>query len=318
MPAYQCTWFFEGVQQNNTGTTASSTVGWTETWYGQFASVEQAIVEMRRGGSVANPSYLSARLPLLAEIYRLVWVRATEVNRPRLTKTAALQGVTVGGANTSLPTTEVGPAQVNCCALVDFVAPPLEGDIKNHHRRFLIRGLPVGLIRGNLMDETSQSFQRLIRFCNYLGRGRAPMPAGNPPPGIWQIKVHDPNLPRVAIESLTFPGVANGSTRLALLTAPGLGDRVLGDRIEINGVTFPGGVNRTWTVMVGHVSPGPYQLGTSRRNLPSGSIWVGPGSARRVGWLYAAPTQYLIIGLRNRQVGRPFRLTRGRRGQTVL
>jgi hypothetical protein len=304
---FKCTWFFDGVQANP-GATSPSYVGWTETWYTTTSgTIEQVLAQMR---SVTNQSYAGLRAPFLAGNYDIRWCRASVVTNPRFSKTCGFQAAVQGQTGRIvIPDTVVGPAaQVNCCIMVDFYVPPqnILTD-KAHHRRFLIRGLPVGLINQNIINEASPFYNNVIAFCNYLGQSRAPN-LGVQAGGTWQMRIQDPATNYVAI---TTPGVVPTlvNPQQIQLTAA-LGALAMNQKVTIRKVTYPSFANRVWTVLQAAAGP-PYLLGTFRRQL-SGA-WSNDGQAYVPTWLYVAPTQYVIVGLRDRHTGRPFNLTRGRR-----
>lgn len=312
MPAqiYKCTWFFDGVQANP-GTTAPSYVGWTETWYRSATTIEDALVTMR---SRAISSWVTRRCSFLAGSYRIRWVRASAVANPRLTKTAALLVPEVGTVPLLapvIPKVAQDAAQVNCCILVDFYAPPQNETDRAHHRRALLRGLPVSLINQNIINEGSPLFDPLLTFCGLIGRVRAPGVANNPSDSGWLIRTNNNVPPFVANTGLV---INPANARQITLTAP-LGALTRGAKVTVRGVTFPRGVNRVWTVLISpQTTPGQYVLGTARNDL-SGA-WNSTGTSWVNAYQYLAPSQYLIIGLRDRHTGRPFNLTRGRRRST--
>lgn len=307
MPAdFKCVWFFESLQQNN-GTTASSNVGWTETWYGTFDNIEQCLISMR---STAAQSYLGLRMKFMPSLYRLAWVRASEVSNPNRSKLAAPPTV-VGGLSALFDSHAdiAGPAQINCCVYVDFYVPPVDPTERSHHRRFLIRGIPLGLINGNIIDESGIYWTHLLAFCDYLGRGRAPMQAQLNPafPSPYRVAVQNPATPFQPIDSLI---IDPDNPNAIVVTRAGLAS-TLNNRFRIKSVRFPSFINRTWTAAVTVAAGGGIRMKPGRKQL-AGS-WDHTGQIQLVSPVLRGATQYVVIGLRNKKIGSPSKPTRGRR-----
>lgn len=303
---FKCSWFYESLQQQ-TGTTASSNVGWTETWYGDFPQIEQALAAMR---STAVGSYLQLRLRFMPATYRVAWLRASQLDRPNNSKLAGPPALVVGNA----PRLDLGDAspaaQVNCCVYVDFWAPPRNATDKAHHRRFLIRGLPLGMINGNILVESSVHFSALLDFCNYIGQVRAPRPPGQDPAnnGPWQMKVQENVPPAQGMTSLIIDPDSN--ERGIVVTSPGLA-AAYGQKFIVKGVRFPSFVSRTWTSAVTVAAGGGIVMKQGRKRLAG--LWDHSGQIQSVVNALIFPTQYTVIGLRNKKIGPPSKPTRGRR-----
>ena len=300
MADFKVTWFFESYQQQP-GQSSSAAYGWTESWYINVGSIEQALSEGTNQGLL---SYVGLRRRLLAHGYFIKWVRASSVDNPRSSKTAAL----VQGHLTESPGQQGEPAQDNCCALIDFNVLPIQPGDRTHHRRMLFRGLPRALIQGNIFDEQSPRFLDLKRLCNWLGRGEAPIVGALPFMSPYTMRIQDPNIPFQPITSLTYPAgvppryIMLGFTHAAI---------VAGQRVAVRGVPFPRGVNRIWTAQGSVAENAIVTLGRTRFDL-SGA-WAAGGQAVVVRPVFRRPDQYTIIGLRMKTTGRPSRLTRGRR-----
>lgn len=308
MATYKVTWFFEGVQQGTT--TSSANVGWTETWYYDQATggIDSVLQQAR---NVTPLTYLGKRLAFMDDIYRCVWVRASQVDNPRLTKTAGLAGLTRGGWIHYAPGVGfANAAQITCACLVDFYASPIENGDASHHRRFLIRALPSAMINGNVIDEGTEAFRRFLEFCNFLGRGRAPVgpPNAGNPLGIYLLRARNKatNI-EVPVNGLV---IQDNQRVIEVLTA--LVPPLVGTTVNLRGVGFPRGVNRVWTVLGTDVIGGVTKLTLGRSRIRLAGDWDGTGFVRRAQYQYRAPEQYTVIGLRTKKIGRPFRLTRGR------
>jgi hypothetical protein len=303
MPNWQVTWFFEGNQTVSRG--RSPLVEWREVWYeDSSASIEFALTQACR----TDRGYLSLRLAFTPGIYRATHVRVSNVDNPRETKTAEVQnGVGQGGLNNI--------AQVNCAVLVDFVAPAqAAGDIL-HHRRSTFRGLTSLMIEGNAPRRNSVAWRSFVAFCDWLGNGPAPNNGVIRAEDARRIGGFDnPYRIRAAVRPpsgalITAFNIA-GSQREILVTAADIG-AVVGGQVQVRGVTFPRGVNKTWTVKAYNAGTGIYTLGRSKIRLAG--TWDGNGEIVRNVYAMARANQYTIVGMRNRQTGGPFGSPAGRR-----
>lgn len=330
---YRTQFFFEGVQAARSY--SSSMVGWVETWY--FTSsraIDEAIMDQ------AIDQYILKRRAFMPSLYRIVWVRMSDVANPRSTKTKAVfagaglysgpptnlpEMVTLPDGSTRPVQPQGGPtvnpnvasAQVTCAVLVDFMrrgreagAPPELPPEPSHHRRFLIRGLPADIMNGNVISTFSQSFSRLTAFLDYLGiHESAVPPAAGAVASPFKLRfLHPTSLRTYPITNLV---VHPDNHRRVDLTATNLPATAKGDRVQIAGVKEMDRVNRFWTVVTNGALGGPTLLGTAKRDI-NGGPGVS-GYARINKYDYGPADQYLIIGLRTKSTGRPFRLTRGRR-----
>ncbi len=302
---FKCTWFFEGVQPNDAGTTASAALGWTETFYGLFDSIEQCLIEMRKTDKVAGNAYLGFRLDCLATLYRCVWCRASQVDNPHNTKTVGLATVAKGKAGSAADPGSTA-AQINCALLVDLVAPSQAPGEPNHHRRFLVRGMTAAMIHGNIAAESSGNFQSMTRFLDVVARGRSPIGVGGtqPPVSQWHLRFEKYNTPKLPITALTIEDARN------IQVTAGLGAVTMGERFNITRGRGIQGINRQWTALES-ANAGVYLLGKARKDLAG--TYTGNGVIQKVDYDYRPANQYTIIGLRNKKTGIPFHLTRGRR-----
>lgn len=307
---YKTTFFFEGMQPN-VGSTASSIVSWTETWYRIGTSVDEALSFARR---VDAGSFLQLRLGFMHALYMCKWVRVSNDAVPGETKLAHVAGSPGGnlGGGTGDRIVVSGDAataaQINCCVLVDFVSLPTVANERAHHRRVLLRGLPKSMLNGNILSEVGAGFTALLRFCDFIGRGRAPNfpAAGAFSP--WLIRFQ---APAQVFQPITALATVAGNNRQIIISAA-LPAAVRGRKVQIRGVSTPRGVNRIWTIMTDSVG-GAYTLGRSRFDLAG--AWVpGQGQANLITPAYRAADQYTVIGLRTKHTGSsPFGRTRGRR-----
>lgn len=293
MPDFKVTWFFDG-SQRTTGIGGSSFTGWTETWYCTSADMDTLL----EGITAAGAQFLALRTSILPDQYVISWVRASAVDNPRISKVANVQR---GGA---IPAAAFPPAQITCCLLVDFtVLPGVVGDVA-HHRRFLLRGLPADVINGNVINGGSVLWNRFRQFLRYIGNRE--LPEANPAfTGFWKIRCQ--GNPVVDANILTLvPNALNPNAIDITATAP---PGAVGQQVVINKVKFPRGVNRLWTIYA--INGGVYTLVKSR--FPISGAFQLPGQVRRLTHGIAAPSQYLIVGLREHKIGPPSRPTRGRR-----
>lgn len=305
MPAYAVTWFFEGLQAANV-IGRNFACGWTETWY---SSPDTANVEAALSSAMFGPNYLDLRLACLSNIYRVPWVRASNVNNPRDSKVAHLLnkvGLIDGAAGTNSE-----PMQVQCALLVDFFAPPIAASNPPdhaHHRRFLLRGLDGSVASGNVIASIA-SIAAHKAFFDKMGAHET---GTGLPPGFVQalfgrMRVVDQNgRPKVPITAMTT--LAPPNNRVIELTAA-LGALNFGDKIQITGVNSPQGVNRIWTVLETAAAP-PYKLGGPRRIFAG--TFGGLGRAQKIVYTTVPITQWTLIGLSSRDTGVPFRPLRGR------
>jgi hypothetical protein len=310
MPTYKTTWFFEGLQPN-LGSTASSVVSWSETWYQTAASVDAALANAI---STTPNTWLLKRIAFLHALYAVKWCRVSNDADPRQTKLASIGaanrgpiGYVEGGGQT--PYNPATAAQVNCCALADLAVLPRDGDTKTHHRRILLRGLPQSMINGNTINELGAGYNGLLSFLNYVGRARSPnFPQAGAAP-TWLIRFQSPLQLFQPIGTLAVAANLRGLTMSAPLPAA-----VNGSRIEIRGVVSPQRVNKIWTVrsLAPVAAGGPYNLVRTKFDIVG--AWDNTGSANLIIPAYAPADQYTLIGLRTKHTGSsPFGRTRGRR-----
>lgn len=300
---FKITWFFEGVQRSEQY--SNSFVGWTESWYVESDSIDAALQAAANTNPGLGGSYLGYRLLCMPNMYRCVWVRASDPSNPRISKTAAVRN---GSGILPPQTGNTLAAQVTCALLVDFTVLPYTDQPGLHHRRFLIRGLSTTMINGNIVDRTAAAWSAMENFLNYLGKRPTGSPVPVPSPqGPYTMRHQSATPTKIDITALSL-GV-NG--QVFSITAA-LGPVSIGQKVILTGIKFPLNLNRTWTFI--QDSPGGvYVLGRSRKQLSG--LWVAAqgGFAVIDNPKFKAPDQYLVIGLRTRHTGRPFRLTRGRR-----
>jgi hypothetical protein len=299
MADYKITFFFEG-EQPSLGAGTGAAVGWTETWY---LESEQDISTVSDATDILI--YIQMRLRFLPNLYRVTFVRTSQEGNVR--------NVKVRSPLTSNGYVTTPAAQVTCAILVDFTAPPFGLGDHAHHRRMLIRGLPVSLLSGNVINRADVTFQRLVDFLQYISLGAIPRDVfPNPRPKARRIKFIPATTEEVPISNLTVSpnNVHQITVTAAILPGPNFG------RVKIRGVHLPYNVNRVWTqlnTVIG--TPNTSILGRSRKVL-SGN-WSNDGFIQLADYAYGLPDQYLIIGPRVRNTGRPSHLTRGRRNPTV-
>lgn len=272
-----------------------------------------------------------ARRAFMPSQYRMVWVRANDEANPRRSKTRAVPDgfgqycgppplldpipAVLGGPPISRPGTptrfpNIPAAQVTCALLVEFNKLPIETFEIAHRRQFLIRGLPQDMINGNVVNTGAASFTLMRTFLDYLGNhevGHARSLAQR----FWSIRYNTPVQPKDYAITGFVPVVAPGNPRTVNVTAPGCPAVTRGKRMQITGIFAPINQNRIWTALADGAAGGPYLLGTQKKIIPAG--YDGSGRIRPVNYSYGPPDQYLIVGMRIRDTGRPFRLTRGRR-----
>lgn len=315
MPFQRVTFFFEGMQVN-TNRTASSVVSWTETWYLNKGTPDQALqFALARDEN----SWMHRRASFLHALYAIKWIRASDVDNPRLTKVAGVNpafpgkcgtpnednggrlGLVIGGQTTA--------AQTNCAVEVDMVRlPGADGDI-THHRRSMFRGLPNTMINGNILREEGDGFTRMVNFLRWIARGET----GSTQPRLaisdWMIRYEAQPIVRVPITALAINAL---NPRMVDLTAS-LGNQTKNKKIILQNTQGIQGANRIWTLSANANDPGPYKLGKARNNL-AGTWVAGSGSCHVVTYTYGPLDQFTIIGLRNKKFGSsPFGRTRGRR-----
>lgn len=314
MATYKTSFFFEGFQANP-GRTASSVVSWTETWYQTAGTVDQALAF---GLSQAPGDFAKKRAGILHALYALKWCRVSNVANPRETKVAAFNPAVggelgippeSGGGRLILTTGAMSTAaQINCAVEVDFVVMPIEPTDITHHRRFLLRGLPKSLINGNILNEAGEGWNGLVAFCNFMGRGPAPILNNAALPGRWQMQLIQQPIAKMPITALTI----NPANSRQIRVTAALGAVPQNKRVTIQGATGIRGLNRIWTCVATTAAP-PYALAKSSFNLAG--VWDdGTGVVFVNNYQYVAPAQYTLIGLRMKKVGSsPFGRTRGRR-----
>ena len=304
MANFKATFFFESQQQATLGT--GSSLGWTESWYKTMvASPEAALLDPDL------QKYVELRRMCLASIYRMTFIRVSDDDNPRRFKLANIAvGDGVLNSEVAAP-----PAQVQCALLADLERLPLDANPheKVHHRRFLIRGLPSGMIDGNVLNPNFPAFAQIRRFLDYVGRHSAgtAVPGEGQPRFSWGAKYLDPSVTPTTIVSAIVTPWDDQVIGVRPVVAPAT---VRGTRFTIRGVDSPREFNRTWQYVndssIDAVTHSIFQR--SRRKI-QGS-YTGPGAAvyYQNRFLYGPFDQYVIIGLRNKKTGRVFRQLRGR------
>jgi hypothetical protein len=296
MPFYKTTFFFEAFQQS-AGFDPGSAVGWTETWYQQSATIDSALT------SADVFRYVSFRRACLATGYKIQWLRVSQVDNPRLTKIRSL--------GQSLGTAKGDAAQVNCCILVDVTALPNGTDTLTHHRRFLMRGLPVDVINQNVISRTGLNWGAFTRFFEHIGLHETGTALAGPiDRSAWLIR----GLPSTVVRSQMSTLAATAAGNQISVASAGL-TNTLGQRVLLRGVKFPYFINRVWTDVGAGIGAGERLLAKSRKHIAG--TWDGSGSLTPLNYVYIGGSQYVLIGLRNRETGRPSHLTRGRRNPVL-
>lgn len=299
----QVTFFFEAVQQGVVGSAAVA--GWTETWYSNSVLSVDAFIS---GQDVAN--YIEYRTRFMHRLYRIPWVRVSFLAPKKTTKIRSLYGVRgqlVDPVDVSyLP-------QTQCAVLADLVKLPTAEGEGSHHRRFLIRGLPVDLVRGNIINTASPYWQEVINFLDLVANKQT---GDIHHPGVpfssLGVQYHNP---AVLPSLLSHVGPA-ASDPLNLKIQPMLVQpegTVVQVRKAPNTVR---GANRFWTILANITTPvlaDSYSiLGRARRPVTGVVDGVSGASARVVSNIHAPFDQYTVIGLRSKRTGRPFHQLRGR------
>jgi len=303
VPFFRITWYFEG-KQGSQGIGGPSNVGWTESWYWQGDTLEQALQF-----GLTNAVYNNVRISFLPSIYQLTWVRVTDVLNPRASKLGSLQlfGRVNAFAGGDQPIADPA-AQVTCCLLVDFTVLPGVAGPSAHHRRFLMRGLASSMILGNIANPTSWLWPRVRNFLNSIGNHEPPAVPGNFN-SQYLIRVNVAGMPDVPIVNI-IPNATSANFIDVTLPA-GTPALAIGARVRISRVKSPRGVNREWTVFNPTGVAETYTLQRSRFPI-AGAYTLG---GRLVGprYDYKPANQYLIVGMRQHKIGPPSRATRGRR-----
>lgn len=304
---FKTSFFFEGVQNVNdfAGKGASGVVGWTETWYQTVSgNIDAALT------NAEVDRYIALRTAFLSPIYSIPWVRCSDVANPRSSKTKGVNAPGRYGTKSFNATTANRAGQVTCAVLVDFARLPTVPKEPVHHRRFLIRALPVDMIVGNILTNVSDSYKAFKKFLIYMGGHETGTNETGPNLPYWQLQFLDPLLSVNWNLVDLVPVVANPKT--VTITSDALLLAARGARFIVSRVKEPRGVNRTWTVLTPPAGGSNVAvLGTSRFGITG--TYDHQGQIRPANFGYGVPQQYLIIGLRTKHTGRPFHLTRGRR-----
>lgn len=303
------TFFIEALQPGVLG--ASAAVGWSESWYGTAPG--NTFDEVYQDRDVQN--YIPIRRGALPEMYRMSFIRIAEVGDTpkRRVKVFSLNNA----YGTIVTTPGYGePAQVQCALLVDLVRVSSGAD-PNNHRRFLMRGLPMGLIRGNVIRPAGGAWANVLAFLNFIGNKDA---GGSVPGGIhatWLgCRYLNPNPGWIAL-----PLVKNNSGDGRYIRVMGSLSGGVGSQYRIKGCNqfiSSQSLNRTWTVAGVVSSPEPYVLlGKTKRPFDANVDSIlyqppGTGQLRLLSYLYSPFSQYTIIGLRSKKTGRVFRQLLGR------
>jgi hypothetical protein len=307
---FKVTWFFETVDRALIG--ASAALGWTETWYlgGQPGSLDT----MFDHPDVIN--YTKLRRDLLTPRARISFIRISDDNNPRLVKIQSLSAAI--GSFDKLADVSDHPAQIQCAVLVDLQRLPIAVGEPVHHRRFLIRGLHVGMINGNVLDPGAPGFAALTRFLNFIGK----KPTGGSDPAAKDtrsalgIRYHDPSVAWILIRSLGSGKLGGGGLTVGVQPIiPGLISFPHPSQVEIRDVPQPlARYNRTWNYLGLDNAGISMILGKLRKPTGQDLYVANDGAARMrvVKYLYGPVDQYAIIGLRTKKTGRLFRQLRGR------
>lgn len=307
MSNFAVTFFFEGVQAATFGVSAA--LGWTETWYVQSATLDTCF------GEFDVREYLRRRILCLSERYRIAFIRVAEVNdtdagglrrvkiQTLINEVGAIKGSTAAGKG----------AQVQCAILVNLMRLPTATGEKVHDRRFLVRGLPVSVIDGNVLKTDGPYWTRFTNFFNFIAK----RPTGVAPVGdsATSLGIRYQNPAVTGISLLTAS--VNTRDRHLIDVTPTFPGALKGTNYKIKGVGGQDGpnVDRQW-VQLTDSGATPMVLGKTRNPFPEGRdvLYIGPGLAaiRKVAYLYGPFDQYAIIGLRSKRTGKISRQLRGK------
>jgi hypothetical protein len=309
------TYFLESVQ--SAVKYASAALGFTETWY-QSSNAIGTLDDSLMSKDVNT--YVELRLPTLPPVYRMSYIRVSDEHNPRNFKILALDNqsgfakveATSGGQPIGLY------GQVQCALLIDFVR--LGGVAPDHanHRKFLMRGLPVDVIDGNVVKPAGPNWNSIQVFLNWLADKETGHPAKGLPKGIVPnttlgLRYHNPAVAWTPVLALSTD--ANSKYLLDLVPQVTPPDP-LHNLYEIRDVPEPlKRLNRIWTWKANNnVATPPYSIMGQMKTPLGTDVFAGPGAARvrLVSWLYALFSQYTIIGLRSKRTGRLFHQLRGR------
>lgn len=308
MPNYQVAFIFESQQIGAIGTGAAP--GWSEVW---FKTDPGSLRDVITSGSI--DTYIELRTAIMPDIYRIAFVRLSDVDNPHRFK---LRAVGASGRG-KIPAYVNGilveqPGQVQCALLIDMEKLPEEAGEVVHHRRFLIRALPSSLINGNVLAPFGPHWIRMTTFMNYVGKRAIGFDFDDKQPTFpWGCRYHDPTQTATAITNAK-PDPANDRRLLVepiiILPAGKKG-------VEVRRVDSPRNFNKTWTVVGNAPAPNATFMVLEKSREKLQGAYTGPGLAnvRAVAWKYGPFDQYVIIGLRNRKTGRVFRQLRGRRSR---
>jgi hypothetical protein len=309
------TFFFESVQPATQY--ASASLGWTESWYAASETVTSIDAWFNHPDVLA---YLRLRVRILPPIYRIAWVRVSDEQHAGSFKIQALLSLFGTAPGPSNGTQGEIHGQVNCAVLVDLakLPNPTQPLDRTHHRKFLLRGLPVDVINGNVIDPNFANWKNIQVFFNWLasketGTATPPtLPIGVGKNNTIGLRYQNPaNVAYLPAPNIGINAQDSRSIDLAqLLPAPP------GAKYQLTG--FPAkmrALNRLWTLRVAAALPTPVTtLGRARRDLPENLIYTAPGTGkyREFDPVYGLFDQYTIIGLRNKKTGRLFHQLRGR------
>lgn len=309
MPHYKVTYFFESDQQGEYGTGAS--IGWTESWYTQStgSSLDQVYLQ----GDFSQ--YLDLRLAFMPDVYRTSFLRLSQAENPRVFKVFTLGTSRKGQVVPSPGDRGSFSLQVQCAILIDMMRMPTEPFEKSHHKRFLVRGLPAGLVNGNVFDTTTQYWPRLSAFLNFVGGHNASVGAG-PQGSPWHgLRFFPPAAARINVTNVR----ADTSDKRLIQVQPDIPGLVPGNFVQIQGMVSPHkSLNRVWTLT--DRVPGPpvwMILGIAKgavADQPAQVLFTGPGNVRErpIVYGYDKFDQWSLIGVRSRKTGRVFHQLRGR------
>lgn len=302
MAVWNITWFFEASQTQTAGDVGpSALLGWSESWYREYPDNMdiETILGLNKTKTDVPGNYLFRRLPLLPKLYGTNFCRVSRVQP---------NGIGVGltkVANVNyLGQLDIAPnatAQTTCAVLVDMTAvvpeaPPLIPH--SHRRQMFVRGLPIECISGNLFKPVGAYRNAFFRFLNmFVERGST-----------YRIRYR--NTVASAWASLTGVAVQNNKRTLGVLPVPA--GILRGQRVFIRRVKEPRALNKTYKALdVPTVAGNPLIIGFTKDNFVGN--WDGTGEIRADVMAFAVPTNYLVMGLRSRKIGRPTRPFRGRR-----
>jgi len=311
MANWKITFFFESAQQANVG--ADSSVGWTETFYGTLNGGPDAVYQHP---DIAK--YIKLRRNILADIYRISFIRISDDQHPRIVKIFNAGAGVFGSLKTTDPDA-VGhdAAQVQCGILVDLQRLGTTPTEKVHHRRFIIRGLVTDVIKGNIIYNQSELWPQHLAFLNFIGQKDATIAGANKNgAALLGCRFQDATPQPQPVTAIQVGSTLTDDFHFGIVS-PTLLLLTPGAKVKVTGVPDNRVLNRIWTYSQTVVSGGSnfYILGKARKPLTPYQPAVTAGIFAQLQQQdYGTFDQYTIIGLRSKRTGKVFRQLRGRSG----